>query len=327
MPRLTERAGPLRVGVLGTGRIVGPALVEPAADRPDVEIRAIASRDKERARTAAREHGIAIACEDYGALIERDDIDLVYIALPPALHCEWTVRSLAASKAVLCEKPLAMNPAEVDAMYRAARSAGRPLVEAMHYRFHPIMGTIRALIADGRIGTVLAARGRLGINLPDRPHEHRLSASLGGGALMDLGCYPLHALHYLLGGGHHALAARACLSGGVDRVCAARFRLDTGTRASIQCSLQAASMASNLVLRGTNGSIALKGFIMPHRNGQAWLECDGRVQMLEIDPDSTYAAQLDYVTALIRAGAEDPEGEKASRLTAAAISAISAIVR
>jgi predicted dehydrogenase len=327
VPGLTDPARPLRVGILGTGRIVGPALVEPAAARPDVEIRAIASRDKERARTAAGEHGIAVACEDYGALIERDDIDLVYIALPPALHCEWTVRSLAAGKAVLCEKPLAMNPAEVDAMYRAAHITGRPLVEAMHYRFHPIMRTIGALIAGGRIGAVVAARGRLGINLPARPGEHRLSASLGGGALMDLGCYPLHALHLLLGGGHHQLAARARSSGGVDLACVAEFRLDAGTRASIQCSLRAEAMASHLVFRGTNGSIGLKGFIMPHRNGQAWLECDGRIEMLEIDPVSTYVAQLDHVTALIRTGAEDSEGEKASRLTAAAISAISAIVR
>jgi predicted dehydrogenase len=301
--------------------------VQPAADRPDVEIRAIASRDKERARTAAREHGIALACEDYGALIERDDINLVYIALPPALHCEWTIRSLAAGKAVLCEKPLAMNPAEVEAMYRAAHSAGRPLVEAMHYRFHPIMRAIGTLIAEGRIGTILAARGRLGINLPDRPHEHRLSASLGGGALMDLGCYPLHAISLLLGGGHRQLAAWARLSAGVDLDCVARFRLDAGARASIQCSLRAEKTASALTFRGTRGSIGLEGFIMPHRNGRAWLETDGRMQMLRVDPVSTYCAQLDHVAALVRAGAEDPEGEQASRLTAAALSAISAMIR
>jgi predicted dehydrogenase len=327
VPDLNDRVRRLRVGVLGTGRIVGPAMMEPAAARPDVEIRAIASRDEDRARAAARQHDIAAACAGYGALIERDDIDLVYIALPPALHGEWTVRSLAAGKAVLCEKPLAMNPAEVQAMYRAAHEAGRPLVEAMHYRFHPIIRTIGALIADGRIGTVRAARGRLGIALPDRPGEHRLSASLGGGALMDLGCYPLNALHLLLGGGHHELSARATSAGGVDLACAAQFRLDAGTRASILCALRAPTMTSSLVFRGTKGSIGLQGFIMPHRNGEAWLECDGRVDRLEIDPVSTYAAQLDHMLKLIRAGDIDVEGEAASRRTAAAISAISAVLR
>ena len=318
---------PLKVGILGTGRIVGPAMVEPAAGRPDVEVRAIASRDKDRARTAADRHGIPVACKGYEALIDRDDIDLVYIALPPALHCEWTIRSLMAGKAVLCEKPLAMTPAEVDAMYGAARMAGRPLIEAMHYHFHPIIRTIGAMIAAGRIGTVLAAHGRLGINVPSRPHEHRFSGALGGGALMDLGCYPLHAFHLLLGEGHHELAVRAGFSAGVDMACAARFRMDSGTRSSIRCSLRSRSMTSNLVFRGATGSIGLKGFIMPHRNGSAWLESDGHIRMLEIDPISTYAAQLDHVTRLIRTGDADPDGEKASRLTAATISAISAIMR
>lgn len=86
-------------------------------------------------------------------------------------------------------------------------------------------------------------------------------------------------------------------------------------------------MTSNLVFRGATGSIGLKGFIMPHRNGSAWLESDGHIRMLEIDPISTYAAQLDHVTRLIRTGDADPDGEKASRLTAATISAISAIMR
>ncbi len=185
---------PLRWGLLGTARInrmVIPPLRASAGNR----LLAVASRDLARATGYAKEWGIERAHGAYEALLADPEIDAVYIPLPNHLHAEWTIRAARAGKHVLCEKPLALTVAEVDAMGAAARESGVVLAEAFMYRHHPQTLKVKELVDAGAIGPVRFVRGTFSFPLT-RPDDVRLRPEWGGGCLWDVGCYPaqLHPL-------------------------------------------------------------------------------------------------------------------------------------
>jgi xylose dehydrogenase (NAD/NADP) len=153
----------------------------------------IASRDQERARELGAKHAFARVAESYEAVLEDREVDAVYIPLVNSVHKEWTLRALAAGKHVLCEKPLAMNAAEAEEMAGAAQHEGLHLMEAFMYRFHPRM---RAFIESVR--DPLYVHARFGFHL-DAPLDYRLQSSLGGGALLDVGCYTVNVTRWILG--------------------------------------------------------------------------------------------------------------------------------
>ena len=170
----------LRVGTLGAARIAPGALIKPARRVPEVTVTAVAARDPGRARQFAARHGIAVVHDSYEALIADPDIDAVYNPLPNSLHAPWTLRAIAAGKHVLCEKPFASNEAEAAEVADAARSAGLVVMEAFHYRYHPLARRMRDIVAGelGRLGHVEAA---LCIPLP-RFSDIRYRFDLAGGA-------------------------------------------------------------------------------------------------------------------------------------------------
>ena len=129
----------LRIGVLGAAKIAPRALIDPLRERKDAKATVVAARDPARARHYANEHGIADVAEDYAALVARDDIDLVYVALPSSHHAEWSIKALEAGKAVLCEKPFALN---ADQAYQQARLS---LVQAEADRFSDTAALFQAL--------------------------------------------------------------------------------------------------------------------------------------------------------------------------------------
>ena len=182
----------IRMGILGAAKIAPKAFIESATRRDDCEIVCVAARDSARASAYAAEHGIPEIAESYEALIARPDIDLIYNALPPHRHADLTIAALEAGKAVLCEKPFAMNAAEARRMVEASRRTGRPLVEAYHYRFHPMFLNVLEQVQSGAIGKLCAIRSEFSVAIKYRPGELRHDPALGGGALMDLGCYALH---------------------------------------------------------------------------------------------------------------------------------------
>ena len=136
-PRI-PRDQPIRIGALGCADVLQESLIEPLADLPGFRFEAIASRSAERARAYAEKHGVPRHYGWYDALLADPDVDLVYVPLPNGLHCEWTLRALAAGKSVLCQKPLAANAEQARRMVDAARRARLPLIEAWHYRYHPV---------------------------------------------------------------------------------------------------------------------------------------------------------------------------------------------
>jgi len=172
----------LRIGLLGASRIAPGAVIKPAAERDDVTITAVAARDPARAAEYAGTHGIAAIAEDYAALIARDDVDMVYNGLPPSGHLEWTLRALDAGKAVLCEKPFAMNADEARTMVDAAAKAGLPLIEAFHYRYHTVMRQAVDMVRSGALGTLHRGYAMFDAPIRKTPDELRWRRDLGGGA-------------------------------------------------------------------------------------------------------------------------------------------------
>src|ERR1700730_7367056 len=140
----------LRIGTLGSSRISQPALIEPAASVPEVIVAAVAARDLPRAEAYALRHGLETAYGSYQALLAAPDIDAVYTPLPNSLHGPWTLRAIAAGKHVLCEKPFASNADEAAQVAEAASASGLVVMEAMHYRYHPLTQRLGAGVGQIR---------------------------------------------------------------------------------------------------------------------------------------------------------------------------------
>lgn len=178
----------IRWGILGTGDIARQ-MAQDLRHVPDAVLHAVASRDEARAAAFGERHGIPVRCGSYEALLEDGDIDVVYIATPHTRHCEDALASLRAGKAVLCEKPLAMNRAEVLAMQGAARENKCFLMEAMWTAFFPAMRAVRQLIEEGAIGRPLQVHADFSYKSSAAPESRIFNPALGGGALLDIGIY------------------------------------------------------------------------------------------------------------------------------------------
>lgn len=207
-------APPLRWGLLGAGRITEGALI-PALRAQGAALVAIGCRDAARGQDYAQRHGIPHALS-YADLLAREDIDAVYIGLHNSAHLPWTLAALAAGKHVLCEKPLALDAGEVRRMQQAQAASGRLVHEAFMYRYHPQIERLCALVHGGELGELQAMRGAFGFRL-DRAQDSRWDPTLGGGALYDVGCYPLSLMRLLTGARPQVHDVRARRGGqGVD---------------------------------------------------------------------------------------------------------------
>lgn len=180
--------------MLGAAWIADRAMLPAISASGNATATAIASRDASRAHKLAEQHGIPHVLPSYDALVESPDIDAVYIGLVNSLHREWATRALAAGKHVLCEKPLAPVPDDVRAMATAAEASGRLLMEAFMYRFHPRMQAMRAAVSG-----VHFLHAGFAFALGRDHANYRWHAELGGGALLDVGCYTLDVARWFLG--------------------------------------------------------------------------------------------------------------------------------
>jgi predicted dehydrogenase len=217
------------IGLLGAARITDKAVVYPVHVIPQVKLAAMAARDRARAEATAEVWGVADVVDDYQAVIDHADVDLVYNPLPINLHAEWTIKALEAGKHVLCEKPFAMNADEARAMLAAAeRSEGR-LIEAFHYRYHPAFQTCMDWIAAGAIGELREIDAVFNVGIKDNGTEIRHRVETGGGAMMDLGCYPLHWALSVMGAEPVSVEAAATLTrAGVDETMSATLTFEGG---------------------------------------------------------------------------------------------------
>jgi predicted dehydrogenase len=183
----------VRIGILGAARITEKALIAPAREVASATVTAVAARGKARAEAFALRYGIPTSYGSYDELLADPAIDAVYVPLPNSLHVPWTLRAIAAGKHVLCEKPFASNAAEAAQVQPAAEKSGLVVMEAMHYRYHPLVREMESAIASGAIGTPLHAQCWTSWPITEML-DIRYEYALGGGALMDGGCYAIDCL-------------------------------------------------------------------------------------------------------------------------------------
>jgi predicted dehydrogenase len=228
---------PLRIGVLGAANIARQ-FVRDVAGSPHVQVVAVGSRDATKAAAFAGDFGLPRVHGSYEGLLADAQVDAIYNPLPNSLHAHWTIEAARAGKHVLCEKPLALNRAEAQSMFDAARQHGVMLLEAYPYWFQPQTGDLVQLLHDGAIGAVRLVQASFGFNLPGGTGNIRWNPDLGGGALLDAGSYPLSLIRLVMGDAPQRVMAEARPSpSGVDVGTTATLLWDDGRRAQMACAM------------------------------------------------------------------------------------------
>ena len=252
----------VRWGVLSTSNIGRAAVIPAIQQSTNGELVAIASRDPRRARDYAASLGVSRSYGSYEALLSSKDIDAVYIPLPNSLHRKWVIKAAEAKKHVLCEKPLAMNTVECAEMDNAARLNGVKLMEAFMYRFHPQTQKVADLVRSRAIGDLRLIHSALTVRITD-PANIRFQVELGGGSLMDVGCYCVNITRTIAGQEPVEVQAFAnCGSSGVDDQMVGSLRFSNGLLAQFDCSL-ILSRRDSYQLVGTEGTIDVPAAFVP----------------------------------------------------------------
>ncbi len=221
--------GPLRWGVLGVANIAVRTVIPAIQRSQSGVVTAIASREYGKARQAADTLGVERAYGSYEALLGDPDIDAVYNPLPNHLHVPWTIRAMEAGKHVLCEKPLALSAHEARLLLAVREHTGMQVCEAFMVRSHPQWQIVREIISAGRIGPLRLITGHFSYYRVD-PDDVRSKAEWGGGALMDIGCYPIMLSRWLFGTEPESVIGQYELDPtlGVDRLGGALMRFPNG---------------------------------------------------------------------------------------------------
>ena len=312
----------VRWGILGTANIARASFL-PGVRAAGGRVVAVAGRDAERTRVYAQQLDLERTHTGYEALLDDPLIDAVYVPLPNALHLPWVVRALEAGKPVLCEKPLGLTAAEVDTMIDASRKTGVPLWEAFVFMFRPHFAQIQAWIADGAIGTLQEVDSRFRFALRSRDNI-RLRPELGGGALYDVGCYPVHLATQLFGGpGVLAAVLAAPDPAGVDATVAGAVEFGAGGRLLLSASLASGPDTFTRIV-GSAGAITVANPFHPGDGDEMTLHQPRRTTTLSAgDGTPSFTAQIAHIQGVVQ-GEEAPRGTAAttSRATAATLDLI-----
>jgi predicted dehydrogenase len=298
-----EEPSEVRIGILGAARIAPNAMIRPSRQVEGARVVAIAARDTERAGAFARKHEIPRVHPSYEALIADPEIDAIYNPLPNGLHGEWTIRALRQGKHVLCEKPMASNAAEAERMAGVAEDTGRFLVEAFHYRYHPLAARMKEIVDAGSLGRVEHIEAHLCIPLI-RPGDIRFRFELAGGATMDAGCYTIHMVRFLAGAEPTVVRAEARLSSPqVDRYMSADLRFPDGRTGRITCSLFSSCLLRvGARVRGDEGVMTVLNPVAPQYHHSLKLRGPHGTRKERIPGRASYTHQLEAFVRLLRDG-------------------------
>jgi predicted dehydrogenase len=297
---------PVKIGILGAARVAIYAMIAPAKVEPRARLVAVAARDPARGAAYAKQHDIPHVHESYEALLADREIDLVYIATPPSLHSKWALAAIAAGKYVLVEKPFAMNEVEALAVAEAAEARGVKVFEAMHSRHHRLFARILEIVRSGELGDIVLASGQFEAPIPREPTEFRWHRELGGGALMDLGVYPLSWLRGVFAAEPKAKSARAKIENGVDAEIEAELTFPGDRSATMRASMISSRFVATLDLKGTRGQLIANNPLAPQMGHLLTVTANGATREEKVEGPPTFAAQLAAVCASIRDGAAFP---------------------
>jgi predicted dehydrogenase len=247
----------VRWGVVGTGRIA-TAFVGDLSLLPDAEVVAVGSRSQEGANAFAERHGIATRHAGYAALAADPEVDVVYVATPHPGHHDAAMLAIEAGKALLVEKPFTLNAAEAEEVVAAARARGTFVMEAMWTRFLPHVTAVRQLLADGVIGAVVSVVADHGQWFAEDAAHRLFAPELGGGALLDLGVYPVSFCSMVLGTPSRVTAVGTKAFTGIDAQTSVLLEHPSGAHGVITTTLASAT-ATTAVVNGTEGRIEIEG--------------------------------------------------------------------
>jgi len=295
----------IRWGVLSTSRHAAATWIPACQASQRGEVVAVASRDAGRARQYADEHGIPRSFGDYESLLASPDVDAVYIPLPNHLHKEWTIKAAGAGKHVLCEKPLGLDAAQAEEMVAACHAAGVTLAEAFQWRHHPHAERTRELLRDGAIGDLRLIEA--GFTFPlGRDGDVRWDPAKGGGALYDVGCYPVALARYVTGGEPLSVTAQATWGQtGVDDLLVATLEFPGGVFAKLHGGFNL-PLDRYFRLVGTEGSLLVDYAYNAKANrpniirqyGPDW-ELQSTIELAPVD---SYTLMIDDLSARLLAG-------------------------
>jgi len=238
MSDLTVRfVASLRIGILGAARIAPSAVIKPARNVGEAAICAVAARDRSRAQAFASKHGIPTVHDTYAALVADPDLDAIYNPLPNGLHAQWTIAALEAGKHVLCEKPFTANAKEAEDVAAVAERTGLVVMEAFHYRYHPLAHRMREIVDSGELGRIRRVETALCFPLP-KFSDIRYQYDLAGGATMDVGTYTVHMARLLGREEPDVVSAQPRLrTPDIDRAMRAELTFPAGHTGRITCSM------------------------------------------------------------------------------------------
>ena len=296
----------LRIGALGAARITPPALVKPARLVDGVELVAVAARDRGRAEKFAHKHGIGRVHDSYESLVADPEIDAIYNPLPNGLHGVWTKAALAAGKHVLCEKPFTANADEARDVAAAADASGLVVMEAFHYRYHPVAQRMVDVLRGGEIGELRHVESSMCIPLP-LPKDIRYRLDLAGGATMDTGCYAIHMNRLVAGAEPEVVSAQARLARpGVDRWMQAQLRYPDGVTGTMTTALWSSTpLKVSVRAVGSEGELRVFNPTGPQMGYRMTVRRGGTKRRIRVDgaKKATYTYQLEAFAAAVRDGA------------------------
>ena len=289
---------PLRWGLLSTARI-NKALIPPLRLSPRNKLVAVASRSQEKADAYAREKKIKRAYGSYEALLADPEIDVIYNPLPNHLHAEWSIRAVEAGKHVFCEKPLALTLADVDAMAAASNRTGKLISEAFAYRAHPHMLKIKEIVDSGQLGKLKMVHGSFSFVMTNKD-DIRWDPHMGGGALWDIGCYPLSFTRMLLGAEPlEVFGWQVTSPSGIDEVFAGQLRFPGDIYFQLDCSFKI-PFHTFMEIVGDEGTLSIPRPFNDMARKDLYLTRDGKTSTIIVKGPDPYLAEVeDFTNAIL----------------------------
>ncbi|MCQ3937279.1 MAG: gfo/Idh/MocA family oxidoreductase [Chloroflexi bacterium] len=281
----------LNWGLLSTAKI-NRALIKPLRASKRTRLLGAASRSLAAAEAYAREWEIPRAYGSYEAMLADPEIDVVYNSLPNHLHAEWTIKALRAGKHVLCEKPLALSLAEVDAMSAAAQETGRVLAEAFMYRHHPQTLKAREIVDGGALGELRLIKGAFTFTLT-REGNYRTVKEMGGGSLWDVGCYPISFARMIVGEEPlEVFGWQVEGPGGTDESFFGELRFGGGVHAQFDCGFKS-HYRSYIEIVGTEGVLNISNPFKPGIKSEIQLTRGDETQTIKIKGQELYSGEVE----------------------------------
>lgn len=292
----------VRIGILGAARIAPNAVIRPARYHNEAEVLVVAARNRRKAEAFAVKYGVPRVADSYQAVVDDPTIDAIYNPLPNGLHGEWTLKAIAAGKHVLCEKPFTSNAAEAEEVAKEANRSGLVVMEAVHYRYHPLAMRAIDVITGGEIGAIQRLETAFCFPLP-RFWDIRYKLHLAGGSAMDAGCDAVHMARTFGQGEPRVVSARAKLhSREIDRAMTGELLFADGYPGKVTASMWAWSVPRSTVrLWGSEGRLTLINPLGPQMWHRLSVTTTVGTRRETFTRRSTYEFQLDaFCRAVIR---------------------------